>query len=208
MQRACQELVPSSKTSCIQRSIVVLDTPTITSYTLRSFPLHIRIHDLDRSTTAKMMSLSRQFAPRALRGMPGQSRAIATSATRELTKRSNDDNSALDITSDPSRHDIILEQERRRRVSPCQHSTKRWLQITRNRRPATRSAAPESRAKERRNAIRSYHCRSDCQLGQTGLAMAHDVRSRLLRHRNDALVHPEIRPGQTRYNLQSFATTE
>jgi len=51
------------------------------------------------------------------------------------------------------------------------------------------------------------HARSDRQLGATELALAHDLRTRLLRRRNDASLRTPLRPGPTGYNLPRFAST-
>lgn len=47
--------------------------------------------------------------------------------------------------------------------------------------------------------------RPDCKLVARKLPVAHDLRPRLLRHRNDASIRPTIRPGQVGNILPSLA---
>lgn len=49
--------------------------------------------------------------------------------------------------------------------------------------------------------------RSNRQLGSAGLSLAHDIRSRLLRHRNDASIDTSIRSRSSWYHFPSFAST-
>ena len=46
------------------------------------------------------------------------------------------------------------------------------------------------------------------KLGPPGLPLAHDLRPRLLRRRDDALVHTPLRPGPAGYNFSCLAETE
>lgn len=51
-----------------------------------------------------------------------------------------------------------------------------------------------------------YNLGSNRQLGPSRLPLAHDLRARLLRHRDDAPFHTSLRPRPSRYNLPCFTT--
>jgi hypothetical protein len=68
-------------------------------------------------------------------------------------------------------------------------------------------AARRNEYKAQANVQQQDHTRPSSQLGPPELPMAHDFRSRMLRRRDDALVHPTIRSGSSRYHFPCLAPT-
>lgn len=114
---------------------------------------------------------------------------------------SNHHNSILPYPCRTRSLDLLLIQE----ISNRNHTGWRRCRPTSGHRwPPPRGSPPLPRAKSGRYAVRSHDLRSDRQLGKARLAMAHDIRSRLLRCRNDASLHTALRSGSTGYNLPCF----
>lgn len=147
------------------------------------------------------MSLSRQFAPRALRGRtPKLYCHIPTNAV------SNHIDTIVHHKSGTSCTHILLDQARR--LGGSSRDEPRWQPITAHGSSSTRGASSVTGRQKRCYAIRSHNIRSDSQLGTSGFAMADDFWFGLLCGRNDALVHPAIRPGPNRYHFQSQPATK